>query len=153
MEKRVFLAIFLSFIVLVVYQSYFAPQQPTPQTSPASTAQPSATPVSPASPAATPAAPAAPASAAAAPTTVAANARDIVVETAAVRAVFTTQGAVLKSWKLLEYKLSGEPLDLVPQDLPPSGHVLPFTITTDNDALTATLASAVYDPSASGLSR
>ena len=35
MEKRVFLAIFLSFIVLVVYQSYFAPKTPVPQTPPA----------------------------------------------------------------------------------------------------------------------
>ena len=151
MEKRVFLAIFLSFIVLVVYQSYFAPQPPVPQT-PTATAQPSATPVSPVSPAATPAAPAAPASAAAAPATVAAEARDIVVETEAIRAVFTTQGAVMKSWKLLQNKLNGEPLDLVPQDLPAGGYARPFTITTDNDALTATLASAVYEPSAPGLS-
>ena len=153
MEKRVFLAIFLSFIVLVVYQSYFAPQQPPPQTSstPAA-AQPSATPASPTSPAATPAAPAAPASVAAAPATVAADARDIVVETEAIRAVFSTQGAVMKSWKLLQNKLNGEPLDLVPQDLPAGGYARPFTITTDTDALTATLASALYEPSAPGLS-
>jgi len=152
MEKRVFLAIFLSFIVLVVYQSYFAPQQPAPQTSTTTAPQPSATPASPVTPAATPAAAGVPAPVAAAPSTVAADARDIVVETEAVRAVFNTQGAVLKSWKLLHYKLNGEPLDLVPQDLPAGAHVRPFTITTDNDSLTATLASAVYDPSAPGLS-
>jgi len=152
MEKRVFLAIFLSFIVLVVYQSYFAPQPPAPPPATTSAAQPTATPGSSTSPAPTPAAMAAPAPAAAAPVTVAANARDIVVETAAVRAVFSTQGAVLKSWKLLQYQLNGQPLDLVPQDLPAGGHVLPFTITTDNDALTGTLASAVYDSTASGLS-
>ena len=148
MEKRVFLAIFLSFIVLVVYQSYFAPQPPTPQTSATSATQPAATP----SPSATPGAPSAPAPIAAAPATAAANARDIVVETEAVRAVFSTQGAVLKSWKLLQYKLNNEPLDLIPQDLPAGSHALPFTITTDNDALTAALASAVYDASAPGLS-
>ena len=152
MEKRVFLAIFLSFIVLVVYQSYFAPQPPVPQTSPATASQPSATPASPVAPSTTPAAPAAPASVAAAPATVASDARDIVVETEAVRAVFTTQGAVLKTWTLKHYKLNGEPLDLIPQDLPAGAHPRPFTITTDNDALTATLAAAVYDPSAPGLS-
>jgi YidC/Oxa1 family membrane protein insertase len=151
MEKRVFLAIFLSFIVLVVYQSYFAPKPPVPQTLPATAVQPSATPGVTTTPAA-PVAPAVPAPVAAAPATVAADARDIVVETEAVRAVFTTQGAVLKSWKLLHYKLNGGPLDVIPQDLPAGTHARPFTITTDNDALTATLASALYEPSAPGLS-
>jgi YidC/Oxa1 family membrane protein insertase len=152
MEKRVFLAIFLSFIVLVIYQSYFAPQPPLPQTSPTATVQPSATPASAASPTATPAVPSAPAPVAAAPVTVAADARDIVVETEAVRAVFSTQGAVLKSWKLLQYQLNGEPLDLIPQELPAGTYARPFTVTADTDAVTAALASAVYEPSAPGLS-
>jgi len=149
MEKRVFLAIFLSFIVLVVYQSYFAPKPPVPQASPTGAAAPA---VTPGSPTVTPAASPTPVAVAAAPAEAAENARDVVVETEAVRAVFTTQGAALKSWKLLHYKLNGEPLDLVPQDVPPTGHVRPFTITTDNDAVSATLASAVYEPSTSGLS-
>ena len=148
MEKRVFLAIFLSFIVLVVYQAYFVPPAPVPQQPPAA-AVPSATPGSAATP--TPAA-ATPVIPAAAPVTTAADARDIVVETESVRAVFTTQGAALKSWKLLQYQLNGEPLDLVPQDLPAGGFARPFTLTTDNDAVTKALAEAVYEPSAPGLS-
>ena len=151
MEKRVFLAIFLSFIVLVVYQAYFVPQTPVPQTVPAGQVPPSSTPTATATtaPAAAAAAPQAPA---AAPLTDAADARDIVVETDAVRAVFTTQGAALKSWKLLQYQLNGEPLDLIPQNLPAGAYPRPFTITTDTDAVSKALAAGVYEPSAPGLS-
>ena len=37
MEKRVFAAIFLSFVVLVVYQNYFAPPIPAPAATPVAT--------------------------------------------------------------------------------------------------------------------
>ena len=156
MEKRVFLAIFLSFIVLVIYQAYFVPAPPVTPAPAATVTTPSATPAATTAPA--PGAPASvapaatPAPAAAAPATASADAREIVVETEAVRAVFTTQGAALKSWKLKHYQLNGEPLDLIPQELPPGAFPRPFTITTDNDAVTAALASAVYESSAPGLS-
>ena len=53
---------------------------------------------------------------------------DIVVESDAIRAVFTTRGAVLKSWRLKRYQdQTGQPLDLVPQVLPP-GTARPFTL-------------------------
>ena len=137
-EKRVFLAIFLSFGLLAVYQTYFAPPAPvTPAASvPAQTA--------------TPGAPVAPTTASAQPApaltvTPDPSARDIVVETDSVRAVFTTQGATLKSWQLLKYKGKDEkPLELIPADLPPNT-VRPFTLTTDDDKLTASLAGGVYD--------
>jgi len=136
-EKRVFLAIFLSFGLLTVYQTYFAPPAPV---TPAANA-PAQT---------TTGAPVAPTAAAAQPApvlTVApdASARDIIVETDSVRAVFTTQGATLKSWQLLKYKgHDGKPLELIPGDLPPNT-VRPFTLTTDDDKLTASLAGGVYD--------
>ena len=139
-EKRVFLAIFLSFGLLTVYQTYFAPPAPV---TPAATA-PAQTPA--------PGAPGAPTNASAqqVPTLVVtpdASARDILVETDAVRAVFTTQGATLKSWQLLKYKgHDGKPLELIPADLPPNT-VRPFTLTTDDDKLTASLSAAVYEPS------
>jgi YidC/Oxa1 family membrane protein insertase len=88
----------------------------------------------------------------AAPTTTDAAARDIVVETDSVRAVFTTQGAALKSWKLLRYRGDdGQPLDLVPSELPTGQFARPFTIATDDDGLTKTLAAAVYQVNVDGL--
>ena len=139
-EKRVFLAIFLSFGLLTVYQTYFAPPAPV---TPAANAPAQATATGgPAAPA-TPSAQSVPAPI----VTPDASARDIIVETDSVRAVFTTQGATLKSWELLKYKgRDGKPLELLPIDLQ-SNTVRPFTLTTDDDKLTAALAAAVYDPS------
>src|SRR6516164_8273598 len=154
MEKRVFLAIFLCFAVLAVYQAYFAPKPPeeTAATAPAAQTTPSAT------PAATPAA------AANAPTTGPAPmappaqalvadtaAHDIVVDTDDVRAVFTSQGAALKSWVLKKYRSEdGRELDLVPPDLP-TNFPRPFTLATEEPVVSATLASALYQPSATTL--
>ncbi len=160
MEKRVFIAIFLSFLVLVVYQNYFAPPVPAPAVTPVATpADPTAAatptpgqpaagqPQAPQTPGATGAAPAPVAVEAASP-----DARDVVVETDAVRAVFTTQGAVLKSWTLRKYlDARGEPLELVPQDLPAGQYPRPFTVTTDDPALNAMLSSALYEPSVESL--
>jgi len=162
MEKRVFLAIFLCFLVLAVYQSYFAPAPPpTPKPVEATTTPTPATGISggtvvpgvPASPtsgataAVTPAPPASTAKVLTGDTI----ARDIVVETDAVTATFSTQGAVLKSYRLHKYHdLKGEPLELIPTDL--VGVDKPFTIATDNAQESATLAAALYQPSADHLS-
>ncbi len=141
-EKRVFLAIFLSFGLLTVYQTFMVPPPP-PTPAPAATPTPgtAATP--------TPVEPVVPAALAQAVAPDAA-AKDIVIESDSVRAVFTTQGAVLKSWQLLKYQADRDqlekaatPLELVPQDLPPNT-IRPFTITTDDAKLTSTLASSVY---------
>src|SRR5262249_59723826 len=85
---------------------------------------------------------AAPASAPAPPN--AAPAREIVVDNAAVHAVFTARGAVLKSWELKKYHDEhGRPLELIaghaPADAP-----LPFTVAADDAALSSRLASATY---------
>jgi YidC/Oxa1 family membrane protein insertase len=155
MEKRVFLAIFLSFVVLAVYQSYFAPPPPAPVTAGQTAAPPPAS--APAAgagttpqPGAAPVEAPAPATPAAAPIVADSQARDIVVETAAVRAVFTTRGAALKSWQLKEYLQNGTPLDLVPPGVP-TDQPLPFTISTDDAAQSAVLSSALFQPSATGL--
>lgn len=153
MEKRVFLAIFLCFAVLAVYQAYFAPKpiepaQPAAATSPAATA--TATPSPTAAP--TPAAAAPAAEQPSAQVLVAdSTARDIVVETDAVRAVFSSAGAVLKSWQLKHFKGDdGTQLDLVPPDMPPN-LARPFTLATDDPAIAKTLATALYRPSADSL--
>ncbi len=152
MEKRVFLAIFLSFGILMVYQTYILPP-PVPVeppvasqgTAPAPTPQANQPAVAPpGTPATTPATPA--------PATVVGDtsARDIVVETDAVRAVFTTEGAALKSWRLKRYyDARGEPLELVPEGLP-EAYPRPFTLATDQDAVSAVLLTAKFRPSAEG---
>ena len=95
MEKRVFLAILLSFVVLAVYQAIFPPVQPVP---PIGEAVPA--PVEPSGPLAADAPAGEMATPAPAALVADSSARDIVVETDAVRAVFTTAGAALKSWQL-----------------------------------------------------
>ena len=102
MEKRVFLAILISFGILAVYQAYFAPPPVTPPQSSSALPAPAAPAVS--TPAQAPGAPAAsqPAGAAttgaapaAAPVVSEAAPRDITVDTDTVAAVFTTRGGAL----------------------------------------------------------
>jgi YidC/Oxa1 family membrane protein insertase len=146
MEKRVLLAILLSFIVLVVYQAIIGPgpTAPPPSATPPAgetVPQPGAPP--PVSPV--------PASSEALPAPDPGG-TDIVVETDAIRAVFSTAGATLTSWRLKHYlDDSGEALDLIPPDLPPS-YPRPFTLTTDDPAVSALLATAIYRPSTQSLS-
>lgn len=142
MEKRVFLAILLSFVVLAVYQAMFPPVRPLPggngdvtitdsaQSATAPEAAPQAPPV--------------------VPLLGDASARDIVVETDAVRAVFNTQGATLKSWQLKHYDENGVPLELLPTDAP-ANLPRPFTVATADAAISQRLATALYRPSADRL--
>jgi YidC/Oxa1 family membrane protein insertase len=151
MEKRVFLAIFLSFLVLAAYQAMFAPPPPAAPDA-AAPAPPTAT--APAGPAPTsPDTPPAPPAAveAAAPLVGDTAPRDIVVDTDTVRAVFSTQGATLRSWQLKRYFENGAPLELVPENVP-APHPKPFTLSTNDAELSATLNSALYRPSHEGLS-
>ena len=160
MEKRVFLAIFLSFAVLAGYQLLFPPPPVTPLAQPpaSSAAGTTAAPVTTPAPAGTapaatavegggtqPAQPAAPAAIVAD-----AEARDVVVDTDWITARFSSAGGTLRSWKLKRYLENGQPLELVPQAIPDK-HTPPFTLATDDASLTRVLASALYKPSADGL--
>ncbi len=149
MEKRVFLAIALSLLVLTLYQTFVAP--PAAPTVPPVAAGQNTSPSS-----------QGPAAAVAAPATTpevvfpvpVANpsARDITVDTENIHAVFSTQGAVVKHWRLKHYAdNAGQPLDLVPVQIPAS-MPRPFSLSTDDPALTAAMASAIYEPSAGNLS-
>ena len=162
MEKRVLLAVFLSFLVLFVYQSLVVPPPAPPGEVPTQTTAPSASPVAEApaplaaptavSPSAVTAAPA-PSEPAAEPdqeqvVTLVADTepRDIIVETREVTAVFSNRGATLKSWQLTGYNdEQGEPIDLVP----PSGTdpVLPFALELEDPGATSQLAAALFRPS------
>ena len=146
MERRVLLAISLSFLVLFVYQTYFAPPPPAPtgaQTPAISTpgvagsaavaAQPPATP--------TPA----PAAGTGSVLVGESDERDITVETRTVRAVFTNRGARLRSWVLKDYKNDGgQPLDLVPKPENVNNALTPFSLRLDDAALTSKANGGLY---------
>ena len=69
-------------------------------------------------------------------------AREIEVDNADVHAVFTTRGAVLKSWKLKKYRdSSNQPLEMIAGHAP-ADSLLPFTLAVDDAALSAKLAAA-----------
>jgi YidC/Oxa1 family membrane protein insertase len=146
MERRVFLAILLSFAVLFGYQQFVAPKPPAPGT-PAQTSAPPAPPA--AAEQQTPVAPA-PETPTAAPVPLVADAdaREIVVETDTVQATFNTRGAIVTSWRLKRYRAdNGALLDLVPSDLPAQA-ARPFAIETGDAAIDTRLASALFKPTA-----
>ena len=72
---------------------------------------------------------------------------EIVVENEAVRATFSTRGGVLTSWRLKHYAENGAPLELIPANAP-AGSTKPFTLVTDDQAVNAALAQALFKPSA-----
>jgi YidC/Oxa1 family membrane protein insertase len=151
MERRVFTAIILSFLVLFFYQTYFAPAPP--KTTAANAAKGSAvggstagTPEAANAPSAsaTPATVAAESTPAAKPLVSEASDRTIVVDTATVQAVFTNRGGRLLHWRLKDYRdANGRPVDLVPSDLPPVEQ-LPFSLRVDDPETTVRLNNSVY---------
>jgi YidC/Oxa1 family membrane protein insertase len=148
MEKRVLIAVALSFLVLYGYQAFFPPPKTPTQT----VAPPAVTGSAPSDAAAQPpsAEVDAPAATPAAALVGDAAERDIVVENAAVRAVFTNRGGALKSWVLKRYRdHSGALLDLVPQAV--RGGPKPFTLLADDGKISATLRNAIYKPSTDAL--
>lgn len=161
MERRVLLAISLSFLVLFFYQTYFAPAPPKTATPPPSqTPGASGAPSTPAGGAA--AGPAMPASGPAGGSgagVVGAPAveqgepaeREITIETRTVQAVFSNRGARLKHWILKHYKNdAGQLLDLVPEPGNVNDAYTPFSLTVDDPELTSLLNGALYQSDASG---
>lgn len=161
MEKRVIIAVVLSFLVLYLYQAMFAPKPvPRPKAAQIELAKGSAAPgasqsAAPAGAAqaggagaASPAAPGAGTmSAAAAPAAAAlvtdTDEREIVIDADTVRAVFSNRGAALKSWRLKRYKdKAGRLVDLVPQTLP--GAARPFEIDTGAADVDARANAALF---------
>jgi len=159
MERRVLLAITLSFLVLFLFQRFVMPPPAPVPSAPATTANqnagatgaPSATsaPATPSAPGA-PVAPVAPVAPAIAATVSEANAREIVVETTKVKAVFSNRGATLVHWILKEYRTDGgQPLDLVPGGAGADA-IKPFTLTVDDPAISTRLKDAVYRVTVNG---
>ena len=143
MERRVLLAITLSFVVLFAFQALFVPTPPPAN----ATATTLATPT-PAPGIATPET-SAPASAAALTTAAAplvgdTAEREVTIETQKVKAVFSNRGGRLRHWILKEYKRdSGEPLDLIPETIP-ADLPWPFSLRVDDAQATASLNESLY---------
>jgi YidC/Oxa1 family membrane protein insertase len=151
MEKRVLLAVILSFLVLYGYNFLFPQPKPQQKAAAGQTATPSSATATPANP--TPETPpgiaeAPPSSPEAAPVVADAAERDITFENDAVSAVFTTRGGALKSWRLKKFHDdAGQPLELIPH-IVPAGTPRPFTLSVPDAAANATLARALFKPGA-----
>ncbi len=158
MERRVLVAITLSFLVLFLFQRFVMPPPASAPRNTSSGAAAGQAPVVPstgsvAGPGPTSQAPspqaAAPVPANATPAGPAmtvgdVNAREIIVETTKVRAVFSNRGGKIAHWILKEFRNdTGQPLDLVP-DGAGDGTVKPFTLTVDDQATSARLNEAIY---------
>jgi YidC/Oxa1 family membrane protein insertase len=179
MEKRVLLAISLSFVVLFAYQMLVP--KPAAKTLPprpnvtgpsvagsATPAGASGTGAAAAGATATPSvaqsgtpkdaatSPALEADRPSAPTGAAARVsdtveRDIVVDTNHVHAVFSNRGALVKSWTLKHYlDATGKPIDVTPP-VTTTAASRPFAISVPDERITQTLQSALYKPSADSL--
>ena len=103
-EKRVMLAFALSIVMLIVYRIYFMKEPPpeVKKTAPVAATTPASQPAAP--PATATAAPKRPPAPVALPVLQGAKPEDIVVENKLYRVVFSTQGAVVKSWVLKSYR-------------------------------------------------
>ena len=151
MERRVFTAIVLSFLVLFFYQTFFAPPPPPPPKTTATAATKSSAAIAPGAANAPASASAAQSAAAAAPATPAVKTvvgdssdRTIVVETQTVQAVFTNRGGRLLHWRLKDYfDPDGRRVDLVPAGLPQEEQ-LPFSLRVDDGATTVRLNDSMY---------
>jgi YidC/Oxa1 family membrane protein insertase len=166
MEKRVLIAVILSFLVLYAYQAIVPAPKPKAQTTTAATSRPPALTTSKpstassqgeaaprAQPAATPpvsesllakstdATGKAAVSAAALETE---PAREIRIETTSVIARFTTRGAQLTSWQLKHYvDQQGRLVDMVPADMP-ENLPRPFALRSEDPAVTERLNRGTY---------
>ena len=156
MERRLLLAIVLTFVVLTAYQWLVPMAQPVP--TPQSAAPPASgavTPPPPTGASITPAAEPAPAPAAEpapAVDTVRADSaeRTVTVENGVVRAVFSNRGATLARWELLTYQgPDGRAVDLVPHDVPPN-QPKPFSLKLEDAGKTARLNSALFATTSTG---
>ncbi|NLZ18389.1 MAG: membrane protein insertase YidC [Desulfobulbaceae bacterium] len=116
---RTFLAIALSFIILLGYQYYFAPPAPEQPTTPAQPAEQASQNPTETTATGTPGAPTTTATVAEA--TVDPNARDITVDTPLYTAVISEQGGAIKSFLLKQYR-AGIKVDSGPMELAPAAN-------------------------------
>jgi YidC/Oxa1 family membrane protein insertase len=145
MERRLLLAIVLTFIVLTAYQWLVPTPQPAPA-APESTVATGSQAAPPAAPAGSPPPAAVPPTPVPAVETLRADTaeRTVTIDNGVVRAVFSNRGATLVSWQLTEYSgPDGRPVDLVPRDVPPN-QPKPFSIELEDATKSARVNSALF---------
>jgi YidC/Oxa1 family membrane protein insertase len=153
MEKRVLLAIVLSFLILILYQAFFIKKQPQPEVPPESTAdiekttEERPTEKELLSPQAMPEE-REPAEEERDLQPISAQAEEeILIDTSLYRAVWSNRGGVLKSWKLKEHTDENkEDLDLVSLRAEELG-LYPFALRTDDSSFDSTINSALFESS------
>ncbi|MEO5741805.1 MAG: membrane protein insertase YidC [Vicinamibacterales bacterium] len=153
MERRLLLAIVLTFVVLTAYQWLVPMSQPAPasqtKAAPVTTTPAAQSPAGSGvttTPAMTTPEPPAAVEAVKADTAE----KTITVENGVVRAVFSNRGARLIAWELLSYLgPDGKPVDLVPHDVPPS-QPKPFSLKLDDAAKSERLNTALFATASSG---
>ena len=140
MERRVFVAILLSFAVLYGYQALFVP----PQKPAVNVVEPKERPAQTASQATPQVVEQPPAEAEPAAKVSDSAERLIVVETSTSEVVLTNRGGRVLHWRLKDYRdAQGNPVDLVPSSVP-EDQPKPFTLVVDDAALTRRLNNALY---------
>jgi YidC/Oxa1 family membrane protein insertase len=154
MEKRVLLAVSLSFVVLVLYQTLFV--RPTPPKPGAGATRPAAAAPAAGTTTAPPPSKSTPAVSSPEPVVPAGiladtQEREIVVESAEVRAVFSNRGATLVRWQLKNYfDDARRPIDLVVPNLSPADERA-FTLVAEDEDVTQRLRTALFRSSATSL--
>lgn len=136
MERRTLIAVLLAFLVVYGYQTFLAPPPQEPSATAAKKAEASAGQATAVAAASSPTVPA--------PAALVGEAaeRDVVVETDAVRAVFTNRGARLKHWVLKGYLDSaGRSVDLVPEG---DAYPLPFSLRVDEGGIGQALNASLF---------
>jgi YidC/Oxa1 family membrane protein insertase len=149
MEKRLLLAIVLSFLILIGYQAFFVKREPLPAQTPEQFTEVQPQPE-------TPLPKKEPAQIEEAPQTIepqdfqaisGEGEEQIVVETSLYRAVWSNQGAVLKSWRLKEHKdAEGEDLEIISNQAEARG-IFPFSLRTDDPSFDLSINSSYFKAS------
>ncbi len=153
MEKRVLLAIVLSFLVLVLYQALFVkkPAPATPEISPKVEKTPAQKPSQKAEKPLPPTPPKEKPQEKNLQPLAAAQEKEIIIDTSLYRAVWSNKGAVLKSWQLKQYKNENkENLELVSlqsQEI----NKYPFALQTEDVTFNNEINHALYKFSTSSL--
>ena len=140
MERRVFIAILLSFAVLYGYQALFVP----PQKPAVDVVEKKERPPVPAPEAEAPVAPEPPRAPEPAAQIAETSEREIVLETTTSEVVLTNRGGRILHWRLKDYRDSGGALvDLVPSGVPPD-QPRPFSLIVEDPALTTRLNGVLF---------
>jgi YidC/Oxa1 family membrane protein insertase len=140
MERRVFVAILLSFAVLYGYQAFFVPPQ-KPAVDVVEKNEPTPPPALETEAPAAPEPPPGPEPNAQISDTAE---REIIVDTATSQVVLTNRGGRILHWRLKDYQDSaGAMVDLVPSGVPPD-QPRPFALIVEDSTLTRRLNSALY---------